>query len=72
MVLIVGVNPGAAQRDQMMDMQKEIQGYRMEVTWRRMKMNMVKPFAEAVEEITMLMSSGFAVTSVRGGSMGNV
>ena len=55
-----------------MSMQKEIQGYRMEVMWRRMKMNMVKLFVEAVEEITMLMSSGFAVISARGGSMGNV
>lgn len=49
-----------------------IQGYRMEIMRTRMKMNMVKPFVGAVEEITMLMSFGFAVISVRGGSMGNV
>ena len=40
----------------------------MRAMW-RMTMNTVKPFVVAVGEITMLMSSGSAVTSVRGGSM---
>lgn len=35
-------------------------------------MSIMKHFVEAVAEITMLMSFGFAVTYVRGGSMGSV
>lgn len=47
------------------------QGHKMTGLGRRMKMNALKPFVEAVGEITMLMSSGSGVISVRGGSMGS-
>lgn len=35
-------------------------------------MSIVKPYVEAVGEITVLMSFGLAVTSARGGTMGSV
>lgn len=38
----------------------------------RMRMSTVKPYAEAVAGITVLMSFGLAATSARGGSMGSV
>lgn len=39
---------------------------------KRMKKNIVIHYVEAVEEITMQMSFGLAVTSVSGGSMESV
>ena len=39
---------------------------------RKTRKNTVKHFVELVERIMHLMSSGFAVTYVRNGSMGNV
>lgn len=49
---------------------KAIQNWQMRVT-RKMKMSTVKRYVVAVEEITVQMSSGLAVTSVKGGTMGS-